>query len=58
MNRWINAFSTASAMVGDARFEKVDDYTVKIAADKPILLFPWCDRRCGAAGVDHNGRGV
>ena len=40
MNRWINAFSTASAMVGDARFEKVDDYTVKIAADKPILLFP------------------
>ena len=33
MNRWINAFSTASAMVGDARFEKVDDYTVKIAAD-------------------------
>ena len=40
MNRWIDGFSTASSMVGDARFEKVDENTVKITADHPILLFP------------------
>lgn len=40
MNRWINGFSTAAAMVGDARFEKLDDYTVQIAAAKPIVMFP------------------
>lgn len=31
MNRWIEAASSAQSMVGDARFEKVDDYTVKIS---------------------------
>lgn len=40
MNRWIDGFSTVAAMVGDARFEKLDDYTVQIAADKPIVMFP------------------
>lgn len=35
MNRWIEAASNAKAMVGDARFEKVDDYTVKISMDAP-----------------------
>lgn len=40
MNRWIDGFSSAKSTVGEARFEKVDDYTVKIAADHPILLLP------------------
>lgn len=35
MNRWIEAASNAQAMVGDARFEKVDDYTVKISMAAP-----------------------
>lgn len=35
MNRWIEAASNAQAMVGDARFEKVDDYTVKITMAAP-----------------------
>lgn len=35
MNRWIEAASNAKAMVGDARFEKADDYTVKIAMAAP-----------------------
>lgn len=40
MNRWIEGFSSAKSTVGDAVFEKVDDYTVKIAADHSILLLP------------------
>jgi peptide/nickel transport system substrate-binding protein len=40
MNRWIEGFSTASTMLGDARFEKVDDDTVKITADTSLLLLP------------------
>lgn len=40
MNRWIDGFSSAKSTVGDARFEKVDDYTVKIAADHSIILLP------------------
>ena len=40
MNRWIESFSSAKSTVGDARFEKVDDYTVKISADHSILLLP------------------
>jgi len=40
MNRWIEGFSSAKSTVGDARFEKVDDYTVKITADHSILLLP------------------
>lgn len=35
MNRWIEAASSAQSMVGDARFEKVDDYTVKITMAAP-----------------------
>ncbi len=35
MNRWIDAASNAQDMVGDARFETVDDYTVKITMDTP-----------------------
>ena len=40
MNRWLDGFSSARSTVGEAQFEKVDDYTVKIAADHPILLLP------------------
>lgn len=37
MNRWIEAFSTAKGLVGEGRFEAVDDYTVKIQCDTPAL---------------------
>ena len=40
MNRWIESYGAAQTLVGDARFEKVDDYTVKIAASTPILTLP------------------
>ena len=41
MNRWLDAFSTARAAVGDGvYFEKVDDSTVKISSDVSLLLFP------------------
>lgn len=40
MNRWIEGFSTAKTMLGDARFEKVDDTTVKISSDSSLLLLP------------------
>lgn len=38
MNRWIEKYSNAANMVGDARFEKVDDYTVTIKTEKPALF--------------------
>lgn len=38
MNRWILAYGSASEMVGESRFEKVDDYTVKISLEKPALF--------------------
>lgn len=41
MNRWIEGFSSAASTVGDARFETVDDSTVRIAADHSILLLPY-----------------
>lgn len=37
MNRWIEAYSTAKGLVGEGRFEAVDDYTVKIQCDSPAL---------------------
>lgn len=40
MNRWLESFSSANAMVGDARFEKVDDSTVRIKADSSLILLP------------------
>ena len=41
MNRWLDGFSSARSTVGEgASFEKVDDYTVEITADHPILLLP------------------
>lgn len=38
MNRWIEKYSNAKNMVGDARFEKVDDYTVTIKLDSSVLF--------------------
>lgn len=40
MNRWIEGFSSAGTMVGDARFEKVDDTTVSITGASPLILLP------------------
>ena len=40
MNRWIEGFSSAGTMVGDARFEKVDDTTVQIVGESPLILLP------------------
>lgn len=40
MNRWIEGFSSAGTMVGDARFEKVDDTTVQIVGENSLVLFP------------------
>ena len=40
MNRWIEGFSSAGTMVGDARFVKVDDYTVKIDGKASLILLP------------------
>jgi peptide/nickel transport system substrate-binding protein len=39
MNRWIEVFSGAKDLAGDKRFEVVDDYTVKIVFDKPVISF-------------------
>lgn len=38
MNRWIEKYGNAGNMVGESRFEKVDDYTVKISLDNPVLF--------------------
>ncbi|HBC26274.1 MAG TPA: peptide ABC transporter substrate-binding protein, partial [Ruminococcaceae bacterium] len=40
MNRWIEGFSSAGEMVGDARFVKVDDHTVKIDGASSLILLP------------------
>lgn len=39
-NRWMEAYANARSMAGDARFEKVDDSTVKVQASSSILLLP------------------
>jgi peptide/nickel transport system substrate-binding protein len=38
MNRWIENSSSGRAVAGTSRFEKIDDYTVKISTGKPALL--------------------
>ena len=40
MNRWIETYSNVQELVGSGRFEKVDNYTVKITADTPALTLP------------------
>lgn len=39
MNRWIEHYGNAQNTVGESRFEKVDDSTVKIVFDGPIAFF-------------------
>jgi peptide/nickel transport system substrate-binding protein len=39
MNRWIENVSSVRTAVGDSRFEKVDDNTVKISFAQPLLTF-------------------
>ncbi len=38
MNRWADHYGNAKNMIGDARFEKVDDYTVTIKMENPTGL--------------------
>ncbi|MGN0779249.1 MAG: ABC transporter substrate-binding protein [Aristaeellaceae bacterium] len=47
LNRWIENFSTAKKMVGDARFEAVDPYTVTIKMENSAILL--LDMLAGAA---------
>lgn len=39
LNRWIDSYSTVAQLVGDARFEKSDDYTVTIKSENPCVTF-------------------
>lgn len=47
LNRWIDAYSNAAAMVGEGRFEATDDLTVTITCSAPALTLP--DMMAGAA---------
>lgn len=38
MNRWVECYGNAKSMVGDARFETVDDYTVSITLSQSTLF--------------------
>lgn len=40
LNRWIDSYQAVRSMVGDARFEAVDDNTVRIESDHPVILLP------------------
>jgi peptide/nickel transport system substrate-binding protein len=37
LNRWIELYGTAASMIGEARFEKIDDYTITLKLDHPLL---------------------
>lgn len=37
LNRWIDSYSAAADLVGEARFEKVDDLTVSIQTESPCV---------------------
>lgn len=39
MNRWFKGFSTVGSLVGNSKFEIVDDYTCKIKFDSPCVTF-------------------
>ncbi len=64
-NRWMESYANARSMAGDARFEKVDETTVKVQAGSSILLLPTlmagatqpCSITTAAAcaNVDENG---
>lgn len=38
LNRWIDSYSAVADMVGTARFEKTDEYTVSIKLEKPCVM--------------------
>lgn len=38
MNRWLEAYSAAGKLVGDSRFEKVDETTIKIKTDSSCVM--------------------
>lgn len=38
MNRWIEKISAAKSLFGESRFEKVDDYTVKVVLSAPNIF--------------------
>ena len=40
LNRWIDYNSSVRTMVGEARFQAVDEHTVRIDADRSMLLLP------------------
>lgn len=40
MNRWLESFNSAGSMAGDARFEKTEENTVRIAGKEPLILLP------------------
>lgn len=37
MNRWIESYGNAQTMLGEARFEEIDEYTVKIDLDSTCI---------------------
>ncbi len=47
LNRWIDCFATAASMVGDARFEAADTYTVTLKLDHSAIML--LDMLAGAA---------
>ena len=47
LNRWLECFSTARKMVGDATFVAVDDYTVTISLQNSAIML--LDMMAGAA---------
>ena len=47
LNRWIESFSTVRNMVGDARFEASDDYTVTLTLNNSAIML--LDMLAGAA---------
>ncbi len=38
MNRWVENYGNAAALVGDSKFEKIDDYTVQIVLPAPSIF--------------------
>lgn len=40
LNRWIDSYQAVRSMVGASRFEAVDDSTIRISCDHPVILLP------------------
>lgn len=41
LNRWVENYSAVKDLIGESRFEKVDDSTVKITLDGPCATLPY-----------------